>query len=102
MKNVKSLLSIVTLCLFAPALGNAQELPTRDISDIEYNLEAERGPLQIEDQGGMSVRFLGEEEEGALKLFIKNAASNYDPGDPTANTLNAISPAAGIAFKFEF
>lgn len=93
-------LGAMACVLLVPGLGAAQEGYT-----YKRHVEDEK-PVQLEQQqsldSGLSVRFMGEEEQGALKLYVKNAASQYDLHDPTADALNQISPAAGIQFKFEF
>ncbi len=97
MKTKIHFLSVMTLLLLIPQLGSAQ-----DGYGLKNKPKNEKPVLKIEENNGLTVRFLGEEEEGALKLFIKNTTSNYDLRDPTADALNEISPAAGIQFKFEF
>lgn len=93
-------LGAMACILLVPGLGAAQE-------GYEYKRHADdEKAVQLENnnglQTGLSVHFMGEEEQGALKLYVKNAASQYDLHDPTADALNQISPAAGIQFKFEF
>ncbi|NCT40727.1 MAG: hypothetical protein GW778_03580 [Alphaproteobacteria bacterium] len=58
---------------------------------------------EYDDRDGIRYNFAGDaEEEGALKLFVKNTTSQNDLIDPSASALSKISPAAGIQLNFEF
>lgn len=80
-------------------------VPVTGAVAVEKNTKgnlAEQGFFAEEDKG-FSYELAGDaEEEGALKLFVKNTASDHEIYDISADDLNRINPAAGIKLQFEF
>ena len=95
MKTLTSLGILTFLFLIAPqTIVNAAENDDRTLQE-QIAME--------DDESGFSFMFAGDpEEEGALKLFVKNTKSHNDLYDPTADSLSQISPAAGIQLHFDF
>lgn len=95
MKTFTSLGILTFLFLTAPQI-------TVNASEIE-DLSLQEQIKMEDDESGFSFMFAGDpEEEGALKLFVKNTKSHNDLYDPTADSLSQISPAAGIQLHFDF
>jgi len=68
-------------------------------ADFEFSEQ----PVFEKEDKGFSYELSGNaEEEGALKLFVKNAASEHEIYDINADDLNRITPAAGIKLQFDF
>lgn len=86
------------LCLATPHKGMTQDVlryepPKEQVQDIAFEMSQNKE---------LTYRFAGDDEEGALKLFVKNAKTEMEAIDPTASRLNAIQPAAGVKVHFEF
>jgi len=77
-------------------------LPANAVEQKGAIEETKSQTIKREDKG-FSFELAGNaEEEGALKLFIKDTSSKHEIHDINADDLNRIAPAAGIKFQFEF
>ena len=91
-----TILTCLSLGIFA-ANANAVEQPDA------YNYAVETTPILEEEDKGFTYKFMGDNaEEGVLKLFVKDTTSQHALHDPTSDTLNNITPAAGIQVHFDF
>ncbi len=97
MKNFK-ILSVLSVCvvlgLSAWTPADAQSIADQWASEHEVYLDMDKKIL--------SKPLAGEAEEGVLELFVKKQVAN-DFDDPSlAESLNNITPAAGVQFRVEF
>ena len=75
--------------------------PFSGVQAVEQGSDKEQS--FIKDDKGFSFEIAEDEkEEVALKLFVKNTASEHEIYDISADDLNRINPAAGIKIQFGF
>ena len=79
--------------------------PLSIASAVELHATSDKSSNSVieKEDKGFSYELAGNaEEEGALKLFVKNTTSEHEIFDINADDLNRIAPAAGIKIQFEF
>ena len=75
--------------------------PLSGVQAVEQGSDKEQSFID-EDKGFSFEIAEDEKEEVALKLFVKNTASEHEIYDISADDLNRINPAAGIKIQFGF
>lgn len=114
----KIMLSMVCVCALTAAPSKASDAVFGPFQPMLYWMseapEAFYGPFQpakpdfeqqallYKSEQGMSLKFAGEQEQGALSFFVAPDSALIKQNELYANDLNALSPAAGIQFKMDF